>query len=646
MDAVIDKQFTPEPVDAGPGDSRRWRSSSGRPAARRQRALAAGVGAALADDNRARATHPVRQGAGHARARDRRRGGARPRQARRREPGAGAEDRARDPWNPRRARHRSGRAHRRHRRAARPARGRRRRSPRPRVRRPRPRLPRSAPSGSHDGRHRARRRERVRPRIHLGRHAVARGARAWGSGPATPSCRTWPGRSCTTWASAIRGRGRIARWDTRPRPPPATGRSLQGNVGAGTGATVGKLHGAQHAMRGGLGCATTDLGEATLGAIVAVNAVGDVRDPATGRLIAGTRDAPDGRRLIDTAAALAAGAPPPSFQPVNTTIGVVVTSAALDKNEAARLARLGDGRLRASALAAPSRHGRRHALLSLGGRRRGPTSPRSAARRLTWSRRRSSTPSVPRPRCPACRLPGPVRGPDDQRSGLARDRPGAPVSRPRHGVAGVNPDVVGAIARLRADGVLSAEQAALFDRVARRRLVSVRLEIKALLYVGVLLHDVGRRAAPRGAPPGDRAAGHRGRDRRRGRGLPLLGRSQGGALLVGRGPVSERRLRLRAPARSPAPRLGPRLHRGGVHRAGSSLGAPSPGRRGRLPRGRLSVGLADDPRARAHDARRLAWRLRRTRLRLALAERRRSTCASTPSSWARSTSSPRGSPCG
>lgn len=55
----------------------------------------------------------------------------------------------------------------------------------------------------------------------------------------------------------------------------------------------------------------------------------------------------------------------------------------------------------------------------------------------------------------------------------------------------MNPDVVGAIARLRADGVLSAEQAALFDRVARRRLVSIRFEIKALLYVGVLLITSG-----------------------------------------------------------------------------------------------------------------------------------------------------------
>ncbi|HXJ81638.1 MAG TPA: P1 family peptidase [Candidatus Methylomirabilis sp.] len=138
--------------------------------------------------------------------------------------------------------------------------------------------------------------------------------------------------------------------DWRARPDRAMGYAAaaaarhgpvaQGNVGAGTGATVGKLHGAPHAMRGGLGCATATLGEVTLGAIVAVNAVGDVRDPDTGRLIAGTRDAPDGRRLIDTRAALAAGVPAPRFQPANTTIGVVVTSAALDKTEAARLARL------------------------------------------------------------------------------------------------------------------------------------------------------------------------------------------------------------------------------------------------------------------------------------------------------------------
>ena len=122
----------------------------------------------------------------------------------------------------------------------------------------------------------------------------------------------------------------------------------EGNVGAGTGATVGKIGGVARATKGGLGCAVGELDGVHLGAIMAVNAVGDVRDPETGRLIAGARDAADGRRLIDTAAALAAGVPAPAFGPVNTTIGLVATTAALDKVEAGRVARLAmDGFTRA-----------------------------------------------------------------------------------------------------------------------------------------------------------------------------------------------------------------------------------------------------------------------------------------------------------
>jgi L-aminopeptidase/D-esterase-like protein len=128
------------------------------------------------------------------------------------------------------------------------------------------------------------------------------------------------------------------------RPGPVA----EGNVGAGTGASVGKLHGIARATKGGLGCLVRQRDDVHLGALVAVNAVGDVRDPDTGRLIAGARDAADGRRLIDTDAALAAGARPPTFRPTNTTIGVVATTAALDKAGAARLARLAmDGFARA-----------------------------------------------------------------------------------------------------------------------------------------------------------------------------------------------------------------------------------------------------------------------------------------------------------
>jgi L-aminopeptidase/D-esterase-like protein len=122
----------------------------------------------------------------------------------------------------------------------------------------------------------------------------------------------------------------------------------EGNVGAGTGASVGKLHGIARATKGGLGCAVLERDGVHLGALMAVNAVGDVRDPGTGRLIAGARDAADGRRLIDTGAALAAGARPPAFRPVNTTIGLVATTASLDKVAATRVARLAmDGFARA-----------------------------------------------------------------------------------------------------------------------------------------------------------------------------------------------------------------------------------------------------------------------------------------------------------
>jgi L-aminopeptidase/D-esterase-like protein len=116
---------------------------------------------------------------------------------------------------------------------------------------------------------------------------------------------------------------------------------VEGSVGAGTGATVGKLYRIERAMRGGLGSASARAGAAVVGALVAVNAVGDVRDPDTGRLLAGARDAAHGRRLIDTARAMAAGAVLPGFAPENTTIGVVATDARLTKAEATKVAELG-----------------------------------------------------------------------------------------------------------------------------------------------------------------------------------------------------------------------------------------------------------------------------------------------------------------
>jgi L-aminopeptidase/D-esterase-like protein len=116
----------------------------------------------------------------------------------------------------------------------------------------------------------------------------------------------------------------------------------EGSVGAGTGCTVGKLRGRACAMRGGLGAACVERDGVAAGALMAVNAVGDVRDPETGRLVAGAREAPDGRRLVDSARALATGAGGLGrfAAPEHTTIGVVATDARLTKPECAKLASL------------------------------------------------------------------------------------------------------------------------------------------------------------------------------------------------------------------------------------------------------------------------------------------------------------------
>ena len=123
----------------------------------------------------------------------------------------------------------------------------------------------------------------------------------------------------------------------------ATGGPVEeGGVGAGTGATVGKLYGVARAMRGGLGTASTRVNGVAVGALIAVNAVGDVRDPVNGALVAGARDAADGRRLVDTARALLTGHGELGrfAAPQHTTIGVVATDARLTKVECAKVASL------------------------------------------------------------------------------------------------------------------------------------------------------------------------------------------------------------------------------------------------------------------------------------------------------------------
>ena len=147
--------------------------------------------------------------------------------------------------------------------------------------------------------------------------------------------------------------------DARVRPDAAAGYAAcaaatsappaEGNVGAGTGACVGKVFGMQHAMKGGVGSASVTVDGVTVGALIACNAVGDVVDPDTGLPLAGARTE-DGRALRDIRRALLRGEPPHTLLAgTNTTIGAIATDAALTKAQAQRLAVAGhDGLARAT----------------------------------------------------------------------------------------------------------------------------------------------------------------------------------------------------------------------------------------------------------------------------------------------------------
>jgi L-aminopeptidase/D-esterase-like protein len=118
----------------------------------------------------------------------------------------------------------------------------------------------------------------------------------------------------------------------------------EGNVGAGAGATVGKL-GMNRSMKAGIGSASITLPNGlVVAAIVAVNAVGDIVDPETGKVVAGVRTE-DGKRLADARKLLRSGALIRRPQPrtgENTTIGLVATNAKLTKAEVNRMALMGD----------------------------------------------------------------------------------------------------------------------------------------------------------------------------------------------------------------------------------------------------------------------------------------------------------------
>lgn len=146
--------------------------------------------------------------------------------------------------------------------------------------------------------------------------------------------------------------------DPRIRPGPGCGYRAatsatagvvaEGNVGAGAGATVGKLAGSDRAMKAGVGTAAIVMDDGlTVAALVAVNAVGDIIDPETGQIVAGVRN-PDGSGLADVRRLLRSGHVPPAGGARNTTIGVVATNADLTKVEVTKVAQMAhDGLARA-----------------------------------------------------------------------------------------------------------------------------------------------------------------------------------------------------------------------------------------------------------------------------------------------------------
>ena len=113
----------------------------------------------------------------------------------------------------------------------------------------------------------------------------------------------------------------------------------QGSVGAGTGATVGKALGPDRAVKGGLGCSSRGVGDYVVGALVAVNALGSIVDPETGRLVAGPRDA-DGLGFLDSVDILESANAAPAAALRNTTLAVVATDAPLTKEQANKVAQM------------------------------------------------------------------------------------------------------------------------------------------------------------------------------------------------------------------------------------------------------------------------------------------------------------------
>ncbi|WP_331460512.1 P1 family peptidase [Gracilibacillus suaedae] len=115
---------------------------------------------------------------------------------------------------------------------------------------------------------------------------------------------------------------------------------LFGNIGAGTGATIGKALGSEYSMKAGIGYAGYKFGPLQIAATVAVNAVGDVIDPLTGKQIAGLFDRKK-NQLLSTSDILLSKVEQPFKEngyDGNTTIGTIMTNGKLTKAQANKIA--------------------------------------------------------------------------------------------------------------------------------------------------------------------------------------------------------------------------------------------------------------------------------------------------------------------
>ncbi len=115
----------------------------------------------------------------------------------------------------------------------------------------------------------------------------------------------------------------------------------EGSVGAGTGATVGKLFGIKQGMKGGIGTASMkSKSGATVGVLVVVNAFGDIIDPNSGRMLAGARKSEKSKELANSSKRIIEGTTRRQFGLVNTTLAIIATDVHLYREDLKKVIRL------------------------------------------------------------------------------------------------------------------------------------------------------------------------------------------------------------------------------------------------------------------------------------------------------------------